>query len=201
MKYFISFDDYCIENYKVTKLLLKYDLFATFFIELEKNGDRRKPFEQIKAISDMGFDIGCHSIDHTILRDVNSYEQDLQIIYAKSLVESVTGKSCTWYCPPKGRYDDTVINKILNAGFTYIRTVDVLDTDDIVEGINKTTIHVYPRKEYKGIDWLTRSNEYIDYGTGTFKLWAHGWEVEKYDNWNKLEQVLERLGAIVGAHR
>lgn len=198
MQYHLSFDDYCEENYKLAKLLLKYDLQATFFIQLEHNGDRRSPMTQLKAISEMGFEIGCHSLDHSILKFVNDYELELQTYYIKDLIENITGKPCKWYCPPKGKYDDRVVNKILEAGFKFIRTVDVLDDTPIQAGLNKTTVHVLDgRKEYKGKNWVDVACSYLDNDYSDdercFKLWGHGWEIDRGGEWKNLEKVLERL--------
>lgn len=193
MKYFLSFDDYSEDNYKLAKLLLKFNLNAVFFIELRSNGNQLRPIEQIRALSEMGFEIGCHSLDHPILSNLDIHELEINVSYAKGIIEDVTGSECKWYCPPKGKYNTDVIKTILNSGFKYIRTVDVLNCEDIKEGINKTTIHVYPRKEYNGEDWdvvAKRCVSEIKSDGGCFKLWGHSWEISKYNNWEPFEKFL-----------
>lgn len=201
MKYFLSIDDYSPDNYKTAKLLLKYNLQATFFINLEANGDRRTPKEQVKILSEMGFDIGCHSIEHSILKDMSKLDQDLNIYYARDMLEQITGKNIDWFCPVKGKYNDLIIQKVLDAGFKYIRTVDVMDMSPIKLGLNKTTIHAYPRKEYKekgdNMTWYNLAKTLIESNTkdSCFKMWWHSWEIDKFQAWNQLEEVLKKIAS------
>jgi peptidoglycan/xylan/chitin deacetylase (PgdA/CDA1 family) len=196
INYWISVDDYCDENYKLAKLLSKYSLDATFFIELQKNNDRYHPKNQIKVLDNFGFDIGCHSIYHPILRNISELDQDLNIYYAKGCIEELIGKELKWYAPPKGKYNKQVIDKIIDAGFKYIRTVDVLDTSDIHGGINSVSIHPFPRREYKDERWIDVAMDQINnisiYG-GTFKMMMHAWELENLNYWGELELIFKEL--------
>lgn len=195
MNYWLSFDDYCDENYRIAKLLTKYNLTGTFFIEIRGKHYTQETTSQIKLLDQFGFEIGCHSLDHPILRDISDIDMDLNILYARDYLQQLIDKKLQWYAPPRGRYNDEVIFKIRTAGFKYIRTVGVLDTLPIQEGLNNTTIHCYPRKEYEGKDWFDLAMKYIDETDKTkcFKMWAHGWELTKLNEWARFEAILERL--------
>lgn len=203
MKYHLSFDDYCDENFRLAKLLLKYDLKALFFVECRKNGESREAENQIKTLSKLGFEIGSHTIDHSLLNELTTteeYEEELylQLGYSKSLLEDFTGKPIEWLCPPRGRYNDIVLSVAKEVGYQYVRSTKVRDTDDIKKGINHTTVHVYPRKEYGDIPWLEIAKVHlfdVKDGGGTFKLWGHGWEIEKLGEWDNLEYLLRLIKA------
>lgn len=197
LNYHISIDDYHEDNYKVAGILLKYGLKATFFIELEHEGDRRYPLEQVKILSDMGFEIGCHTITHPILSKVNEFEMDLNIFYAQGLIEEKIGKKIDWFAPPKGKYNQEVVDKVFFAGFKYFRTTAVLNTKNIKEGIVATSIHMYQRKEYKK-SWLETARDLlIDNNMECMKLWGHTFELHKYNYWKDFENFLVELKQYV----
>ncbi|MCX6750241.1 MAG: hypothetical protein NTZ83_02190, partial [Candidatus Pacearchaeota archaeon] len=101
-----------------------------------------------------------------------------------------------------------------DAGFSYARTVKEITTKypkDLFQA--NTSIHAFPlsirgvageikyalRGEIELIpnlftkDWEVMAKRIFDYvlkNGGTFHLWGHSWEVEKHNEWDKLERVL-----------
>src|SRR3990167_4160943 len=127
----ISVDDYSELNYKTADILKEYNLPAIFFIEA--NG--RQCIEQIIRLSEMGFEIGSHTITHKHLRPCGKEQAEYEIKQSKKAIQ-------------------TVLDLCEEAGYKYIRTTKIFDTSPLKKGIVNTTIHACPiRPEYNGKDW------------------------------------------------
>ena len=189
----ISVDDYSELNYKAADILKFYNLPAIFFIEA--NG--RQCIEQIIRLSEMGFEIGSHTITHKHLRPCGKEQAEYEIKQSKKAIETALNKKVDWLCLPRGRWDQTVLDLCEEAGYKYIRTTKIFDTSPLKKGIVNTTIHACPiRPEYNGKDWLKVAIEYLDKikkEGGLYHLWFHSLELTKYDQWDNIKILFELL--------
>ena len=176
------------------------------------------------------FEIGAHTLDHVMLTELPPAEARRQIVDSKAWVEQVTGRPCHIFCPPVGRFSAEHLPMIAEAGFTAIRTVELLSLSAPRRRaglcILPTTLqaHPHPRQAYirnamkrfaignllryvrhgAGTDWqclaASLAEEAIR-GGGVFHLWGHSWEIEESAQWNQLEQVLRMLGNCIRQNR
>ena len=188
-----SFDDGSIFDKKIAKLLEKYGFIGTFYIP--SNCDISP--NVIKQIS-VNHIIGGHTETHPMDLKLLSYKDLVrEIRNNKEWLKSITGQSINTFCYPRGRYNDNVINVLIDEYFEEARTTQVLKTDLPEDPFRKdTTIHIFQRSEYKDIPWhkVARSmfHEAKD-KDGYFHLWGHGWEINRDKNWNKFEKLLEYI--------
>ena len=75
------------------------------------------------------FEIGGHTLDHTTLTELPPAQAHRQIHDCKAWVEDVTGKSCTMFCPPRGKYTKEHLSMVRAAGFDGLRTVEMFSID------------------------------------------------------------------------
>ena len=106
---------YWTEPDKQTELLEK------LFTELPRNS--RVSFmsaEQLKQLSDKGFEIGSHGMTHSLLiADYMNEEKAInELQNSKQWLEEVTGKPVTSYCFPAGRYNTRMIELAKQIGYT-----------------------------------------------------------------------------------
>jgi len=185
MRIITSWDDGTPEDRQLIKLLKKYKLPAIFFVPVLSWG-----FNNIEIYK--GFEIGCHTMTHP--QDLKMLSDDIletEIDLAKELLEKKTGLDIEWFCYPRGRYDERVIKRVMKVGFKYARTtkIGIMDYPYEIEGF-----HCYQRNEYLGIDWVEYIkaiiNKYqkIDI---TVHIWGHSWEINKYNEWDKLEELFK----------
>lgn len=185
-----SWDDGDVLDIKIVELLRKYNLPGTFYIP----GLISDP-----AILEIyeGFDIGGHTVSHPPdLKMLNEDELLWEIHENKVGLETVTKKKVDKFCYPRGRYDQRAINILKSLGFKSARTTKVLKVDSVNPFETDTTIHVYQRNEYNGVDWVkmaTEMLELIESQGGTFHIWGHSWEIERDQNWQKLNYFFEWL--------
>lgn len=76
--------------------------------------------EQLKELSDKGFEIGSHGMTHSLLiADYMNKEKTLsELQKSKKWLEAVTGKPVTAYCFPAGRYNAEMIELAKRVGYT-----------------------------------------------------------------------------------
>lgn len=76
--------------------------------------------EQLKELSDKGFEIGSHGITHSLLiADYMNKEKALnELQKSKQWLEAITGKPVTSYCFPAGRYNAEMIELAKQVGYT-----------------------------------------------------------------------------------
>ena len=76
--------------------------------------------DQLKQLSDSGFEIGSHGMTHSLLiADYMNEEKVLnELQKSKQWLEAVTGKPVTAYCFPAGRYNARMIELAKQIGYT-----------------------------------------------------------------------------------
>jgi len=191
----LSFDDGGIEDRKISELLLEYGLTAIFYIpsccELSSY--------DINKLSKDGFEIGGHTYSHFQDLKLLDYEgQYNEILLNKADLEGIIGKEITSFCYPRGKYNDTTVEVVKDIGFTSARTTVVGNIKHPEDRYRiKTSVHLYPQNDfYKKPDWEKEAYRLLDEAVksnGYFHLWAHGFEIEKFNLWEGFDKFLKVL--------
>lgn len=188
-----SWDDGSKLDLRLAELLKKYNLPGTFYIPNNHELSSR----ELGDLVDMGFEIGGHTMSHPQdLKLLSEMDLFIEIELNKVYLEIMTSLEITKFCYPRGRYNDAVIDVVKQSNYKSARTTQILSTDIEQDPYRiKTTIHACPiRPEYDGRDWLEVGKEYLLKAIeedSYFHLWGHSNEVNKYNEWNKLEALLK----------
>lgn len=190
LKFVSSWDDDNELNYKLAELLQKYNLPAIFYLT------NKASEEMVKNLAGE-FAIGGHSVSHN--HEMRRFHQSViwsEIVDNKTYLEKIIDRQITQFCYPRGRYNDKVIEQLKKAGFISARTTKILSVSpeehDPYE--QPSTIHVYNRAEYDGVDWFDMAMQWVKHASdkdGVFHIWGHSWEVEKFSQWEKLEKFFK----------
>jgi len=120
----ITFDDGCETDLLFAAPLLKENDFgATFYVTaglLGRTGYMTP--NQLRELCSMGFEIGCHSMTHAYLNDLDAQGLRREIVEAKQIIEQCIGKSIEHFSCPGGRYDDRATETARAAGFRSLAT-------------------------------------------------------------------------------
>lgn len=120
----ITFDDGCETDLLAAAPLLRESNFgATFYVTtgfVGKPGYLR--IAQLRELHGLGFDIGCHSMTHPYLSDVDASSLQREIAGAKSQLEQWIGTRVEHFSCPGGRYNQRVQNAVRSAGYTTMAT-------------------------------------------------------------------------------
>ena len=190
-----SWDDGSSLDFRIAELLLKYNISGTFYIPTYCN---RKGLSdnEIKELSDMGFEIGGHTVNHPEdIKLIKGEALDHEIVRNKEYLEDIIGKRIVSFCYPSGRYNEETIDAVKRAGYLGARTTLVGSIDESKDPYKiKTSVHIYPnRAEYDGIPLLTYAKRKFDdakLANGVFHMFGHSWEIEKFGLWKELEELL-----------
>jgi peptidoglycan/xylan/chitin deacetylase (PgdA/CDA1 family) len=120
----ITFDDGCETDLLSAALILKgHNFGATFFVVsgfVGKPGYLSQP--QLRELATLGFEIGCHSMTHPYLPDLDDAGLRHEIVEAKNALEQMLGKPVEHFSCPGGRYDSRAMQVAENAGFVTVST-------------------------------------------------------------------------------
>lgn len=120
----ITFDDGCETDLLCAAPVLR-DLRAgaTFYLTvdfLEKPG--YLSHSQVRDLSAQGFEIGCHSLTHPYLPDVDDDRLREETAGAKDRLEQIAGAPVVHFSCPGGRWDRRVLNAVKAANFRTMAT-------------------------------------------------------------------------------
>ena len=197
MKIITSFDDGHPLDFKIAKLLLKYELPGIFYISNYTLLD----IDQIKELSEYGFTIGGHTVTQPeSLRFLSPDQQFKEISRNKRWLEEIIGKNIKYFAYPSGRFDETTIIAVKKAWFKYARTTLVGNTECVGNRYKiRTTVHVRPdRKEYANFkSWLDYAKikfiEAKQRENGCYHVWGHAKEIEEFNLWDQLEELFKYI--------
>ncbi len=115
----ITFDDGCESDLSIAAPLLKKVGFgATFYITLGFLGSPGYLLpRQVREIGDSGFDVGCHSMTHAYLDDLDEASLRREIAYAKTQLEEILGRPVYHFSCPGGRWSPQVAHIAEQAGY------------------------------------------------------------------------------------
>jgi peptidoglycan/xylan/chitin deacetylase (PgdA/CDA1 family) len=120
----ITFDDGCESDLLyAAPILREFNFGATFYITtgfLGKPGHLSQ--SQVRELSGMGFEIGCHSMTHPYLTDLNDTELHREVAEAKVQLEQILGTAVQHFSCPGGRYDKRVADMAVRAGYRSVAT-------------------------------------------------------------------------------
>lgn len=120
----ITFDDGCETDLIAAVPVLKRNAFnATFYITagfLNRPGFMNS--SQLQELHALGFEIGCHSMTHAYLDDLDEGGLHREIIDAKRSLEDLIGATVDHFSCPGGRYNNRTLAVARQAGYRSFAT-------------------------------------------------------------------------------
>ncbi len=146
----LTFDDGCATDLLVAAPLLQEKGFsATFYITVDHLGRRGYLMEkQLRELSDVGFEIGSHSMTHRYLDDLVPEELTSELIGSKEKLEQITGRPIKHFSCPGGRVNSSMVKIARAAGYDSVATSRI--------GINTS-----------GTDWFALRRVAVKQGTNS----------------------------------
>jgi peptidoglycan/xylan/chitin deacetylase (PgdA/CDA1 family) len=137
----LTFDDGCETDLLAAAPILRQAGFnATFFITCGRLGTPGYlSAAQLQELSGQGFEIGCHSMTHAYLTDLDERGLRHEISDSKTQLEQIIGQPVNHFSCPGGRWDHRVVTVARAAGY---RTVA---TSRIQENSRKTDVFALGR--------------------------------------------------------
>ncbi len=123
----LTFDDGCeTDLLAAAPILQTHEFNATFYITVAFLGRRgHLTAVQLRELASLGFEIGCHSMTHAYLDDLNQEGLEREIVQAKHELEDIIGKPVAHFSCPGGRFDSRVTQQVEAAGYRTMATSQV----------------------------------------------------------------------------
>ena len=93
-------------------------------------------WEEIKRLSDKGWEIGSHSVSHVRLSESVDVMLNMELAKSKQTIEHHIGAPVTSVSFPHGRFSDKVIDAVMKNGYSAAVSIGT--------GLNEQRIHVEP---------------------------------------------------------
>jgi peptidoglycan/xylan/chitin deacetylase (PgdA/CDA1 family) len=120
----LTFDDGCETDLLIAAPLLRERGFnATCFLTvdfLDRPGFLKSA--QVRELASTGLEIGCHSMSHSFLNDVDDQRLVREVVEAKRRLEDLCGEAIRSFSCPGGRYDGRLVPLALEAGLDTVCT-------------------------------------------------------------------------------
>jgi peptidoglycan/xylan/chitin deacetylase (PgdA/CDA1 family) len=120
----ITFDDGCeTDLLSAAPILRELGFGATFYITSGWTGQPGfLSSSQLRELSSLGFEIGCHSMNHPYLTDLEDAALQREIVDSKLHLEQLIGKRVEHFSCPGGRFDQRVAQVARDAGYHTVST-------------------------------------------------------------------------------
>lgn len=207
-----SWDDGHILDLRLAELLKKFSLKGTFYVSprnVEFGAEKLLNKNAIKFL-DSHFEIGAHTFTHMRLKKAEKELAWKEIQKSKKYLEELLKKPVESFCYPGGEYSRQNKIQVQENGFRLARTTKRFsfgsgkDPYEIPTSVNTYNhwldawrialfARFHPLKflhYYRNWDLLAIAmfDQVIKKG-GVFHLWGHSWEIDKHNDWKKLEKV------------
>jgi peptidoglycan/xylan/chitin deacetylase (PgdA/CDA1 family) len=110
----LTFDDGCLSQFTdALPVLNRYGFKAVFFImtvTLDKPNYMSRA--QVKAISEQGHLIGCHTWDHHNVKQYKKQDWQIQLVKPTLQLEQITGKLVNYFAYPYGVWDSAAVAEL-----------------------------------------------------------------------------------------
>lgn len=174
----MSLDDGCASDIRAAALASMYGVEAVFYIPIEwRSLAYSKGYEPLTYtdLLDIAayFEIGAHTVTHRHLTSISSDEARWEVVDSKSMMEALIGQDVNKFCPPRG-----YTNAEITAG-----TLRVYDSQRLTKGPG--LVHIHPNSGANDNVYWTEA-----IGPDTEEVWGHSWEIDKFNLWDELEEVL-----------
>jgi peptidoglycan/xylan/chitin deacetylase (PgdA/CDA1 family) len=162
----ITFDDGCeTDLLAAAPLLGEFGCGATFYVVAGFVG---RPVylaaPQVRELAALGFEIGCHSMTHAYLNDLDEGGLRVEVAEAKDQLEQLTGRPVAHFSCPGGRWSRRVARVAENAGYVSVATSRVGANGPSSDRFNLARVAVQPGLGLAAFEGLCRGR----------RLWLRG---------------------------
>jgi peptidoglycan/xylan/chitin deacetylase (PgdA/CDA1 family) len=120
----ITFDDGCETDLLVAAPILReFGFGATFYITSGFLGSQGYlSAGQLKQLANLGFEVGCHSMTHPYLSDLNEAGLRKEIVASKAHLEQIVGRPVQHFSCPGGSFSKRALEIAREAGYLSVAT-------------------------------------------------------------------------------
>jgi hypothetical protein len=120
----LTFDDGCeTDLLTAAPILIDAGFNATFYLTTGFLGTRGYLLPgQVRELSSRGFEIGCHSMTHRYLDELDAIGLKRELADAKAQLEDIIGRNVDHFSCPGGRWSPKVVETAKQCGYASVAT-------------------------------------------------------------------------------
>lgn len=210
LKVMQCWDDGVVTDIRLVQILRKYGAKATFNLNPGFHGEQRveshwmpagysgwsfKGFNggklsagELREVYE-GFSIASHCMRHECAGRVSDEEFVRAAVDARKYLEELFQKECSGFAWPCGLYTQSTADALLEAGFSYGRTVK--NTDDVLSAEHPMMLN--SSCHFQDSSFYERY-EKAKAGSGIFYFWGHSYEMMDSEGlWAQLEDKIKYI--------
>jgi peptidoglycan/xylan/chitin deacetylase (PgdA/CDA1 family) len=111
----LTFDDGYLSQYVAAFPALQHFHWPGVLNLVAKGADL--PDEDVQKMIEAGWELASHTISHPDLTTLDASQLQTELAGSRKLLQGRFGVTVDNFCYPSGRYDDTVINAVRDAGY------------------------------------------------------------------------------------
>lgn len=197
-----SYDDGVVQDRRLIAIMRKNGLKGTFNLnsgflgwtdDVIRNG---KVIDHSHVSADeipelyAGFEVAVHTVTHPDLTKLSNSEIMDEVISDRKALEKIVGYPVRGMAYPYGTVNDTVQSILKTAGILFSRSVEVTGDYSLPDNsLNwKCSCHHYDLEPL--IDPFIEDAK----SAGLLSVWGHSYEFDQKDQWDLIENQMERLG-------
>jgi len=211
-----SWDDGSVYDLRLAELLTKYKVGATFYVPIQSGERQVLKAGKIRELA-KEFEIGSHSFLHVDLTKLSFESAYEQIRRGRQELEDIISKKVSSFCYPRGGFNQKIKHFVGFCGFEFARTAElfasVVEDKLAAHTTSKAADHnllTFARRggfcrplgyraflsALRDFRWDVFARLSLDYcleNGGMFHLWGHSWEIEKNNDWKRLESFFRYI--------
>ena len=205
----LSYDDGDTEDIRLVEILDRHGLKCTFNLNsglFSQNGEASRPERKwgqkmtrdqaTKLYKNTVHEIAVHGYTHPYLDQLTLGQAAYEIVKDRETLEEQFDTVVRGMAYPYGRYSDEIVEMLRGCGIVYARTcVSTLKFDIPTDWLRMpaTCHHANPALNSL-VDTFLSKEMTNSRPPMLFYLWGHGFELERDNNWEIIENFAERMG-------
>lgn len=202
MKYVVfSFDDGTIHDKKLIEILNKYHLKATFNLNSGLDdyiwyyGDieiRRLKLKENVSLYD-GHEVCAHSLTHPRLDECDLRKLDEEVRLDKINLEEIFNRPIYGFATPFETYNENVINKIIECGYSFCRVADISLDSSHFESVYKIRVDAltFENNILEKLEAFNSNGKDEDY----FIVAGHSYDYYVNNSWDEFENICKVIAS------
>lgn len=205
MRIIASCDDGSKYDLKFAELMEKYKIPTVFYIPAEWHSynlsEGREPltYSDILWLSQT-FEVGSHTITHPLLTRVDFDIAAYEISESQIMLEALLDKRVSKFAYPRG-YANPEIKDVVAKHYEYGRNTLSGNLGLGSDEWTTPTVQISDSNTRQKNNWWNYALRMIDKSRALesdgfetiYHFWGHGWEIEKENSWNQLEELLKEF--------
>lgn len=201
-----SFDDGNPNDLRIATIMHEYNLKGTFYITTNKLLAGDLPEDNLRKMHEMGHEIGSHAMNHVNLKKIENCLPEMK--QSKQILEEIIGDEVRMLSYPWGCYDETIIDKLIQVGYSGARTIYIVHPSAFLRFSDGRHIidlktnpyempitHIYEKQTPQEMLNIIQSFE-EGKRAGVIHIFGHSWKFYNESDFNDFEWLLTRISEL-----